>query len=129
MLVRALKLYDRDAKLTKEQLRAQAPMVGILLYEDNQYSGRDGRSSRRCLLMPPDKESTSPLCELSSARIKIDHRGIRVRGEEDEWRRKERITYQQVLWCIPLSEGDAAPLPAEPYLLKDEQAAIRAASY
>lgn len=39
MLVKALKLYDRDVKLTKVQLQAQAPMVGILRYEDAQYAG------------------------------------------------------------------------------------------
>ena len=95
MLVKALRLWDKDVKLTAAQLRLQAPMVGRLRYEDSQYVGRDGRGPRKCLLMPADPNNTTPLCELFSARVKIDDKGIRIRGEEDEWRRKERSTYHR----------------------------------
>jgi hypothetical protein len=61
------------------------------------------------------------------ARVKIDDKGIRVRGEEDEWHRKERTTYPQVLWCFPITAAHAAPAPRDPYFLDDERAAIRAA--
>lgn len=61
--------------------------------------------------------------------VKIDDRGIRVRGEEDEWHRKERTTYQQVLWCMPLAEADIAPPARDPFEVDDEQEAIRAAAY
>jgi hypothetical protein len=101
MLVKALRLFHREVKLTAAELRAQTPMVGRLRYEDSQYAGRDGRGPRKCLLMPLDLENTTPLCELFSAKMKIDEKGIRVRGEEDEWRRKERTAYKQVLWCWP----------------------------
>jgi hypothetical protein len=127
MLVRALRLWDKDVKLTAAQLRLQRPMIGRLRYEDSQYAGRDGRGPRKCLLMPADPNNTTPLCELFSARVKNDEKGIRVRGEEDEWRRKERSTYHQVLWCVPVGDGELQPQPKHPHDVEDETAALRGA--
>jgi len=101
MLVKALRLWNKDVKLTADELRAQTPMVGWLRYDAGPYGGRDGRGAMTCLLMPRDANLTEPLVQLYSARIKIDKQGIRIRGEEDEWRRKERTSYKQVLWCWP----------------------------
>ncbi len=129
MLFKALKLYHRDTKLTAAELRAQTPMIGRLRYEDSQYAGRDGRGPRKALLMPPDPNSTTPLCELHSAKVKIDDKGVRIRREEDEWRRKNPTTYQQVLWCVPLADGEPKPPPRDPYEVEDERASIRSATY
>ena len=49
---------------------------------------------------------TAPLVQLHQAKITVDHPGIRIEGKEDEWRRKERTSYDQVLWCRPVS-GDS----------------------
>lgn len=125
MLVKALRLWNKDVKLTAEQLRRQTPMIGRLRYEDSQYRGHDGRGPRKCLLMPADPNSTDPLCELFSAKIKVDDKGIRVRGEEDEWRRKTRMTYRQVLWCVPASGADLQPPLRHPHDIEDETAALR----
>lgn len=127
MLVRALRLWDKDVKLSAGQLRLQTPMIGRLRYEDSQYGGQDGRGPRKCLLMPADPNDTTPLCELFSARVKIDEKGIRVRGEEDQWRRKERSTYHQVLWCVPVGHADFQPPPRHPLDIEDEAAALRGA--
>ena len=76
MLVKALRLFDKDLRLTAAQLRAQAPLIGRLRYEDSQYAGLDGRGPRKCLLMPADPNSTTPHAELHSAKVKIDDKGI-----------------------------------------------------
>lgn len=127
MLVRALRLWDKDVKLSAGQLRLQTPMIGRLRYEDSQYACRDGRGPRKCLLMPADPNITTPLCELFSARVKIDEKGIRVRGEEDQWRRKERSTYHQVLWCVPVGDANLKPPPKHPHDIEDEAEALRSA--
>ena len=99
--------------LSADELRTQQPMLGRLRYVASPYNGRDGRGALTCLLMPRDLQNTTPLVQLFSARIKvIDERGIRIVGEEDEWRRKERTSFRQVLWCWtddPLSTITVAP--------------------
>jgi len=103
MLVKALRLWHRDVKLTAEQVQAQTPLVGRLRYVASPYGGRDGRGAVQCLLMPQDRLSAEPLVQLYSARIRvIDERGLRIHGEEDEWRRKDRTAFKQVLWCWPV---------------------------
>ena len=76
-------------------------MIGRLRYEPNPFQGRDGRGAQLCLLMPLDVNITEPLVQLHHAMVKIDYRGIRVEGKEDEWRRRERTSFDQVLWCRP----------------------------
>jgi hypothetical protein len=77
--------------------------------------------------MPADPNSTTPLAELHSAKVKIHDKGIRICGEEDEWKRKARSTYHQALWCVPASDRDLQPAPRDPYEVEDEHAALRAA--
>ena len=100
-------------------------MIGRLRYSQNPYDGRDGRGYFRCLLMPLDKNVTDPLVQLHHALITIDHRGIRVEGKEDEWRRKERTEYDQVLWCRPIHPDQLVATSRDAIDLEDEAAAIR----
>lgn len=102
MLVRSLFLRHLGAKLTPEQLHDQTPMVGRLRFEHAYYGGRDGRGAHVCLLMPDNPQLTDPIAQLHRAKvIKIEARGVLIRGEEDHWRRKERTSYPQVLWAWP----------------------------
>jgi hypothetical protein len=105
MLVEVRKLRDKDVKLTPEEVRAQRPLIGRLRYDDNEYGGRDGRGRKICLLMPVDVNVTEPLIQLVRASIKIEPRGILIRGEEEFFRRSDRYTYRQALWCKPLSDS------------------------
>lgn len=126
MLVRAKCLRQRDLQLSADELAAMPPMLGRLRYTPNPYQGRDGRGALTCLLMPVDPNQTDPLVQLHHATISIDHRGIRIEGKEDFYKRKERHTYDQVLWCKPALEP-VKPKP-DPIDLEDEQAAYRLAS-
>ena len=128
MLVKALPLWHRDVKLTADELRAQTPMVGRLRYTAAPYAGRDGRGALTYMLMPADPQKTDLLVQLFHAKLRIiDDRGIRIHGEEDEWRRKQRTSCKQVLWCWPASDADLQPAPRDPYEVEDEQAAPRRA--
>jgi len=80
-------------------------MLGWLRFEDSYYRGSDGRGAHVCLLMPDDTTITDPLVQLYRAKIvKVEKRGILIRGEEDHWRRKERTTHMQTLWCWPAAQ-------------------------
>lgn len=70
MLLKPLKLYRGEVKLTAEQLRPQESMTGVLRYADSQYGERDGRV---------------PCNELST-----DDKDIRLRSEGNKWHRKKR---------------------------------------
>jgi hypothetical protein len=80
-------------------------MAGELRYEDLPT----GQASMVCLLMPLGG-STEPLVQLFKCRIKIERRGILIRGTEDEWQRKRREAYPQTLW--------AWPVPREPMTIR-----------
>jgi hypothetical protein len=97
MFVNALRLRYMGHKLPKDVLRETVPMVGELRYEDQPH----GKSSMVCLLMPLDGR-TEPLVQLHGCRIKIEKRGLLIRGTEHSWLRRERETYPQALWAWPM---------------------------
>ncbi len=72
-------------------------MTGHLRYEDQPH----GRSSMICLLMPLGG-SPEPLVQLFSCRIKIENRGLLIRGTEYVWHRKRRDSYPQAMWAWPI---------------------------
>ncbi len=84
-------------KLPKDVLREAVPMTGELRYEDQPH----GKSSMVCLLMPLDGR-TEPLVQLHRCRIKIERRGLLIRGTEHSWLRRQRETYPQALWAWPV---------------------------
>ena len=88
MLVKALRLRHLGAKISVEALRRAVPLIGELRYEDKPH----GRSSTVCLLMPLGG-GTEPLLQLFSCRIKIERRGLLIRGVEHVWQRKRRDDY------------------------------------
>lgn len=125
MLVRALCLRHEGVKLTKEQLRLEVPMIGNLRYEASYYGGRDGNGAYACLLMPLG-ESTDPEVQLHHAKIiKVEARGILIQGQEYQYRRKERLSYPQTLWCWPISPDEAPVARVDPLDAEDEDAARR----
>jgi hypothetical protein len=105
MLVKALRLRRLGTRIPTEDLRAVEPLIGFLRYEDQPH----GKSSMVCLLMPLSG-NTQPLVQLFACRIKIERRGILIRGTECMWQRKRRDSYSQSLW--------AWPLPPEPMTLR-----------
>jgi len=95
-------------------------MVGELTYGPHLH----GRSTS-CLLMPL-AGSTDPLVQLFSCRIKIERRGILIRGEEDHWRRKHRESYQQTVWAWPIPpEAMSARLEPSPNEMDELREAMR----
>jgi hypothetical protein len=96
MLVKALRLRYLGHRIPADILRQEAPMVGDLSYSDHLH----GRSMS-CLLMPLGGD-TEPLVQLFSCRIKIERRGLLIRGEEHLWRRKHRESYPQTVWAWPI---------------------------
>jgi len=105
MLVNALRLRQHGLKLPRDALRQEIPLVGELRYEDQPH----GRSSMVCLLMPAGT-STDPLVQLFACRIRIEARGILIKGVEYVWQRKRRDSYPQALW--------AWPIPREPMTIR-----------
>jgi hypothetical protein len=114
MLVEVRKLRDRDVKLTAQQVRAQKPILGRLGYDDNQHGDRDGRGKKVCILMPVDVNDTTVLIQLVRASIKIEPRGIPIRGEEEFFRRSDRHMYRQALWCRPIADSSVFVNVIEP---------------
>jgi len=53
---------------------------------------------------------TDPLVQLFACRIKIEKRGLLIRGTEHVWQRKRRDSYPQTLW--------AWPIPPEPLTIR-----------
>ncbi len=51
--------------------------------------------------MPLDGR-TEPLVQLHGCRIRIERRGLLIRGAEHSWLRRERETYPQALWAWPM---------------------------
>ena len=80
-------------------------MVGELRYEDQPH----GQSSMVCLLMPVGS-GTDPLVQMFHCRIKIEKRGVLIRGTEYVWQRKRRDGYTQTVW--------AWPIPAKPMTIR-----------
>jgi hypothetical protein len=105
MLVKALRLRNLGLRIVKDDLRALAPMVGMLRYEDQPH----GESSMVCLLMPVGG-STEPLVQMFHCRIRIEKRGLLIRGTEHVWQRKRRDSYPQAVW--------AWPIPPEPMTIR-----------
>lgn len=105
MLVRALCLRRLGLRLDADQLRDIEPMLGLLRYEDQPH----GQCSMVCLLMPVGG-STDPLVQLFHCRIKIERRGLLIRGTEYVWQRKRRESYPQTVW--------AWPVPPEPMTVR-----------
>ena len=105
MLVEVRKLREKGVKLTSDEVLAAKPFAGRLSYEDNPYQGRDGRGKKICLVMPPDVNDTTPLVRLVRASIKIEPRGILIRGEEEFFRRSDCYTYSQAIWCRPIADS------------------------
>jgi hypothetical protein len=98
MLIKALRLRHLGHRIPFDQLRIEVPMIGMLRYEDQPH----GQSSMVCLLMPVGG-STEPLAQLFKCRIKIEKRGLLIRGSEDVWQRKRRDIYPQTLWAWPIT--------------------------
>lgn len=105
MLVNALRLRFRGQRIPADALRQKVPLAGELRYEDQPT----GQASMVCLLMPLSG-STEPLVQLFRCRIKIERRGILIRGTEDVWQRKRRDSFPQTLW--------AWPVPREPMTVR-----------
>src|ERR1700739_3509172 len=84
MLVKALRLRYMGHKLPVDVLRQAPPMVGELQYHEDQH----GRAMT-CLLMPLNG-SLEPLVQLFKCRMRIEKRGMLIRGVEDIWKRKNR---------------------------------------
>lgn len=106
MLVRALCLRRQGEKLTVAELKVALPMTGQLHMHCSGYAGRDGRGRQVCILWPQER-SAGPLVELLDAKlVRIEPRGVLIRGTEDIWNRKRKVSYPQALWAWP------APPPA-----------------
>jgi len=127
MLVRALCLRRDGVKLTRERLRQETPMVGSLRYEASYFGGKDGNGAYACLLMPITG-TTEPEVQLHHAKvIKVEARGILIQGQEYRYRRKERISFPQTLWCWPISPDEGSVQVAHPDDAEDEDAALQEA--
>jgi len=125
MLVRAICLRCEGVKLTKEQLRQAVPMVGSLRYEASYYGGKHGNGAYACPLMPLTA-STEPEVQLHHAKIiKIEARGILIQGREYRYRRKERLSFPQTIWCWPISPDKFPVQGVDPLDIEDEEAALR----
>jgi len=96
MLVKALRLRYLGHKLPRDVLLQAVPMVGELRYEDQPH----GLSSMVGLLMPLDGRA-KPLVQLSRCRIRIEKRGLLIRGIESSLQRRQRQDYPQALWAWP----------------------------
>jgi hypothetical protein len=105
VFVKALRLRSAGQKLSRDVLRLEVPLVGLLRYQDQPH----GRSSRVCLLMPVGG-GTDPLVQLFTCQIRIERRGILIQGTEYVWRRKHRYGCPQALW--------AWPIPPEPMTIR-----------
>lgn len=93
-------------------------MVGELSYSANPHR----RQSMSCLLMPLGG-STEPLAQLFHCRLRIERRGILIRGTEDFWRRKRCESYPQTVWAWavpPSSMSVQVASPAATMLEMDE---------
>ena len=97
MLVKALRLRYLGHRIPVDELRVEVPMVGLLRYEDQPH----GQSSMVCLLMPVGG-CTDPLAQMFHCRIKIEKRGLLIRGTEHAWVRRQRESYPQSLWAWPI---------------------------
>ncbi len=64
--------------------------------------------------MPLNAEKTDPLVQLHKVRLKVvKKRGMVYVGTEDIWKRKNRESYPQALWCWPSAgELTARGMPA-----------------
>jgi hypothetical protein len=127
MLVRALCLRHLGVKLTPAQLRQEVPMVGRLRYEASYYGGKDGNGAYACLLMPVSG-GTDPEVQLHHAKVvKIEPRGLLIQGLEYVFRRRERESYPQMLWCWSIQPGELRRALPDPMALEDENEALRQA--
>lgn len=97
MLVRALRLRYLGHRIPADVLRQEVPLIGELSYLDHPHRP----ASMSCLLMPVGGH-TEPLVQLFNCRMKIERRGLLIRGTEDVWRRKRRDSYPQTLWAWPI---------------------------
>jgi hypothetical protein len=77
MLVKALRLRYLGHRIPVDVLRQEQPMTGELTYAVHLH----GRSMTAMLL--PLEGNTEPLVQLYGCKIKIEQRGILIRGEED----------------------------------------------
>ena len=96
MLVKALRLCYLSHRIPVDVLRQAQPMVRELSYDRHPHG-----TSMTALLMPLGG-STEPLVQLYICKIKIEKRGILIRGEEGHWKRKNRESYPQTVWAWPI---------------------------
>lgn len=96
MLVKALRLRYMGHRIPTDVLRQEQPMTGELTYSVHLH----GRTMTAMLM--PLGGSTEPVLQLYACKIKIERRGILIRGEEDHWKRKNRETYPQTVWAWPV---------------------------
>jgi len=74
--------------------------------------------------MPLD-EGTEPLIQLFAAYVKsIGPRGMVIAGTEDEWHRKRRTAYEQLLWAWPISASELEPAARDPIDDAEERAQL-----
>ena len=97
MLVKALRLRYQGHRIPVDVLRVEMPMVGELTYADHPHK----QQSMSCLLMPLGG-STDPLAQLFYCRMRIEKKGLLIRGTEDVWHRKRRDSYRQTIWAWPI---------------------------
>jgi hypothetical protein len=97
MLVKALRLRYLGHRIPADVLRQAVPLVGELSYEERPHK----QQSMSCLLMPIGGH-TEPIVQLFACRMRIEKRGLLIRGTEDVWHRKHRDSYTQTLWAWPI---------------------------
>lgn len=122
MLVKALRLRYMGHKLPKDVLRQAVPLMGELRYDDQPH----GQSSMVCLLMPVTR-STDPLVQLFSCRMRIERRGLLIRGTEHVWQRRQRESHPQALWAwpIPPEAMSVRVIPPNTSVMDDLREAMR----
>ena len=120
MLIKALRLRYLGHRIPVDVLRQEQPMVGELSYDQHPH-----RRSITALLMPLGG-STEPLVQLYVCKIKIEKRGILIRGEEGHWKRKNRESYPQTVWAWPIPpEAMASRVVPSPREMDELREAMR----
>lgn len=121
MLVKALRLRHLGHRIPVDVLRQAVPLVGELTYQDHPHK----QSSLSCLLMPLGGHP-EPLAQLFYCRMKIEKRGLLIRGTEDIWHRKRRDSYPQTIWAWPVPPQPVTiRVTQPPYVMTELREAMR----
>jgi hypothetical protein len=117
MRVRVVFLWHEGARLSAEEVRQQAGLVGTIRLH-REPGGCLGEWKRLAILTVPSR----PALELHGAQlVRWDERGLVLAGEEQVWKRRECFRHRQAWWCRPLGPGAPGGVEGADPLDEDEE--------